>query len=64
MANHNKNKRFGGDNFERVRRARSVGQDALEREHRRKLERGHVRSVQDSSDDFFSSYSDTDFNLD
>ena len=59
MANHNKNKRFGGDNFERVRKTRSVGQDALERERQRRLERGHMRPVQDDTDDFFSSYSDS-----
>ena len=60
MANHNKNKRFGGtENFERVRKTRSVGQDALERERQRKLERGIVRP-QDDEDDFFSSYPDLD----
>ena len=61
MANHNKNKRFGGDNnFERFRKTRTVGQDALERERQRKLERGRVRPSLDTDDDFFSSYSDSD----
>jgi hypothetical protein len=58
MANHNKNKRFGGDNFERFRKQRSTGQDALERERQRKLERGPVRPLLDETEDFFSSYSD------
>ena len=60
MANHNKNKRFGGDNFERFRKSRSVGQDALEREHRRKLERGNVRPIPETEDDLFLDYTNID----
>ena len=57
MANHNKNKRFGGDNFQRVRRERPVGQDALEREQRRRAERRFVRPiVEESEDDFYNDY--------
>lgn len=57
MANHNKNKRFGGDNFQRVRRDRPVGQDALEREQRRRSERRFVRPiVEDSEEEFYSDY--------
>lgn len=61
MANHNKNKRFGGDNFERVRKARPVGQDALERDRERRLERGGPRRpLLDEEDDFYSTYEDLD----
>jgi hypothetical protein len=57
MANHNKNKRFGGDNFQRVRRERPVGQDALEREQRRRAERRFVRPIaEDPEDEFYSDY--------
>jgi hypothetical protein len=57
MANFNKNKRFGGENFQRVRQQRPVGQDALERERQRKLERGHLKPISiDEEDDFFSAY--------
>lgn len=57
MANFNKNKRFGGDNFQPVRRQRVTGQDALERERLRKLERGHLKPLAiDEEDDFFSAY--------
>jgi hypothetical protein len=56
MANFNKNKRFGGDNFQPVRRTRVTGQDALERERQRKLERGHLKPLHDEEEDFFSAY--------
>ena len=58
MANHNKNKRFGGDNFQRVRKTRVVGQDALEREQRRRDERSFVRPLTDTDEDFYSDYID------
>jgi hypothetical protein len=60
MANHNKNKRFSGESFQPVRRARSVGQDALERERQRKLERGAIRPIAESDDDFFFGVTDED----
>lgn len=60
MANHNKNKRYGGDNFQPVRRTRSVGQDALERERMRKLERGALRPMSETDDDFFFDYTNND----
>jgi hypothetical protein len=56
MANHNKNKRFGGENFQRVRRERPVGQDALEREQRRREERSFVRPLTETDEDFYSDY--------
>jgi hypothetical protein len=56
MANHNKNKRFGGENFQRVRRARPVGQDALEREQRRREERKNVRPIVETEEDFYTDY--------
>lgn len=56
MANHNKNKRFSGENFQRVRRARVVGQDALEREQRRREERGFVRPIVETEEDFYLEY--------
>lgn len=56
MANHNKNKRFSGENFQRVRRARVVGQDALEREQRRREERGFVRAIVETEEDFYLEY--------
>lgn len=60
MANHNKNKRFGNENFERIRRARPVGQDALERERQRKLERGIVRPLPETEADLFIDYTNLD----
>lgn len=60
MANHNKNKRFGGDNFERVRKSRPVGQDALERERQRRLERGNVRPLPETDNDLLIDYNDLD----
>lgn len=60
MANHNKNKRFGGDNFERVRKTRSVGQDALERERMRRLERGTVRPLPETDYDLLIDYTNID----
>lgn len=57
MAKHSKNKRFGGDSFEPVRKAKLVGQGALERDRQRKLDRGAIRPT-DTDEDFFSSYSD------
>jgi len=56
MANHNKNKRFSGENFQRVRKARVVGQDALEREQRRREERGFVRPIVETEEDFYLEY--------
>jgi len=58
MANHNKNNRFGGDNFQPVRKARVVGQDALERDQRRREERNFVRPQVETEEDFYSDYSD------
>ena len=58
MANHNKNKRFGGDNFQPVRKARIVGLDALERERRRREERNFVRPLAETDEDFYSDYND------
>jgi hypothetical protein len=60
MANHNKNKRFGGSNFERVRKSRPVGQDALERDRERNLERAAQRRSIEIEEDFYSSYEDLD----
>ena len=61
MANHNKNKRFGGNNnFERVRKSRSTGQDALERDRERNLERAAQRRSIEIEEDFYSSYEDLD----
>jgi hypothetical protein len=53
MANHNKNKRFGGDGMQPVRKAHATGQGALEREFRRKLERGPVRPLHNADEDVF-----------
>ena len=58
MANHNKNKRFGGDNFESVRKARIVGQNALDREQKRRAERRFVRPMVETDEDFYSDYND------
>jgi hypothetical protein len=58
MANHNKNKQFGGASFERVRKFRPTGQEALERDSERKLERAAQRRVIEEEDDFFSTYED------
>lgn len=61
MANHNKNKRFGGNNnFERVRKSRPTGQDALERDRERNLERAAQRRSIEIEEDFYSSYEDLD----
>lgn len=60
MANHNKNKKFGNSNFERVRKTRPVGQDALERERLRRLERSAIRPIAESDDDLMFDYSDND----
>ena len=60
MANHNKNKRFGNENFERIRRARPVGQDALERERQRKLERGSARPLPETDYDLIIDYTNLD----
>lgn len=60
MANHNKNKRFGNENFERIRRSRPVGQDALERERQRRLERGVVRPLPETEADLFIDYTNLD----
>lgn len=60
MANHNKNKRFGNENFERIRRSRPVGQDALERERQRKLERGSVRPLPETDYDLIIDYTNLD----
>lgn len=60
MANHNKNKKFGNGNFERVRKTRPVGQDALERERLRRLERSVIRPIAESDDDLMFDYSDND----
>ena len=60
MANHNKNKKFGNGNFERVRKTRPVGQDALERERQRRLERSVIRPIAESDDDLMFDYSDND----
>ena len=60
MANHNKNKKFGNSNFERVRKTRPVGQDALERERLRRLERSVIRPIAESDDDLMFDYSDND----
>lgn len=57
MANHNKNKQFGGTSFERIRQNHSVGQDALMRESQRKQERLRAsRHEFEMNDEFFSSY--------
>jgi hypothetical protein len=62
MANHNKNKRFGGGNFQRIRQSRPVGQEALEREAMRRQERQHASRLElEAGDDFFSTY---DFDCD
>ena len=60
MANHNKNKRFGGDNFQPVRRAKSTGQEALERDYERKMERNRQRRSVEDDEDFYSTYEDLD----
>lgn len=60
MAKHSKNKRFGGESFEPVRKAKPVGQGALDRDRQRKLERGAIRPI-DTDEDFFSSYSDESY---
>lgn len=59
MANHNKNKKFRNDNFERFNKARPVGQDSFERDSDRKSNQiRQRRSVED--EDFYSSYEDHD----
>jgi hypothetical protein len=60
MANHNKNKKFGNSNFERVRKTRPVGQDALERERLRRLERGTVRPLPETDYDLLIDYTNVD----
>jgi hypothetical protein len=61
MANHNKNKKFGGsERVERVRKTRRVGQDALERERQRKLERGTVRPLPETDYDLLIDYTNLD----
>ena len=60
MANHNKNKKFGNSNFERVRKSRPVGQDALERERLRRLERGTVRPLPETDYDLLIDYTNVD----
>lgn len=60
MANHNKNKRFGGDNFEPVRKTRMVGSEQLERQLQRKLERGNLRPLPENDYDYLTDYSNED----
>jgi hypothetical protein len=57
MANHNKNKRFSGDNFQPVRKARMVGSEQLERQLQRKLERGNLRPLPENDYDLLIDYS-------
>ena len=63
MANHNKNKQFGGNNnFQRIRQSRPVGQEALEREALRRQERLRAsRHELEMEDEFYSAY---DFDCD
>lgn len=60
MANHNKNKRFGGDNFERVRRPAPMNQEEMERQRQRKIERGNLRPLPESDYDLLIDYSNED----
>lgn len=60
MAKHGKNKRFGGDNFERVRKNRSTGQDALDRDRKRK-NNNHVRPMALTEDEYFYDYESDKF---
>lgn len=60
MANHNKNKRYGGESFERVRKSRPIGQEQLERQRQRKLERGNIRPISETDYDLLTDYSNLD----
>lgn len=61
MANHNKNKRYGGsERVERVRKAPPRGQEALERQRQRKLERGSVRPLPETDYDLLIDYTNLD----
>lgn len=61
MANHNKNKRYGGsERVERVRKVRPVGQEALERQQKRKLERSSVRPLPETEYDLLIDYTNLD----
>ena len=58
MANHNKNKKFGNGNFERLRKSRPVSQETVERQLRRKIERGNLRPHPENDLDLFLDYSE------